>query len=63
MESRVLKRTRLLTRGHYVYALGYYDGRQGNPYDQHFKDECLKELYMLGFNSGCVDRRERDNNA
>lgn len=51
---------RLLTRGHYVYALGYYDGRQGNPYDAHFKDLCLRELYAVGFNSGCEDRKERD---
>lgn len=54
---------RLLTRGHYVYALGYFDGRLRKPYDAHFKDQSLRELYALGFNSGCTDSRTHDTEA
>lgn len=55
-----MDKVRLLTRGHYVYALGYYDGRQGNPADEHFKDQTLRELYSLGFASGMADNATFD---
>ena len=62
-ESRMRDKVRLLTRGHYVYAIGYYDGRSNKPYDSHFKDKCLKELYGLGFNAGLTDFNTRDKEA
>ena len=54
---------RLLTRGHYVYALGYYDGRNGNVYDSHFEDKSLRELYSLGHNAGVEDFNKMDKGA
>ena len=46
-----------------MYALGYYDGRQGKAYDAHFKDQTLKELYALGFDSGMADYAVFDKEA
>lgn len=58
-----MNKVRLLTRGHYVYSLGYFDARTGKPYDEHFKDQCLRELYGLGYESGLVDQRTFDTEA
>lgn len=54
---------RLLTRGHYVYGLGYFDGRSNKTYDAHFKDQTLRELYALGFDSGRADHAVFDREA
>lgn len=54
---------RLLTRGHYAYGLGYFDGRSGKPADMHYNDKCLCELYALGFDSGRADRAVFDKEA
>lgn len=54
---------RLFTRGHYAYALGYFDARTGKPFDDHYSDPCLKGLYGLGYESGLSDKNEFDTEA